>query len=153
MQRYLVEEEAEKWHDGAITRRDFIRRVTLLVGGAVAASGVLASLGCNASPQEAATATAAATPAAPTSQAGDSKSPYHVPEDDPSFHAEMVDIPSSTPNLKLQGYLANTPGRASIARPGGVLVQHENRGLTDYVKDVVRRLAKAGYTAMCVDLL
>ena len=42
------------------------------------------------------------------------------------------------------------------AKEGGfpvVLVCHENRGLTDHIEDVTRRLAKAGYVALAVDLL
>jgi carboxymethylenebutenolidase len=34
-----------------------------------------------------------------------------------------------------------------------VLVCHENRGLTEHIKDVTRRLAQAGYVALAVDLL
>jgi carboxymethylenebutenolidase len=34
-----------------------------------------------------------------------------------------------------------------------ILVCHENRGLTDHIRDVARRLAKAGYVALAVDLL
>jgi carboxymethylenebutenolidase len=46
-----------------------------------------------------------------------------------------------------------------LARPSGsgkhpvILVCHENRGLTEHIKDVVRRLSKAGYVALAVDLL
>lgn len=48
-------------------------------------------------------------------------------------------------------YLAKpTAGTAPFA---GVLVCHENRGLTDHIKDVTRRLAKAGYVGLAVDLL
>ena len=36
---------------------------------------------------------------------------------------------------------------------GLVLVCHENRGLTDHIRDVARRLAKVGYVACAVDLL
>ena len=48
---------------------------------------------------------------------------------------------------------------AHLARPGDgapkpvVLVCHENRGLTDHIKDVARRFAHAGYVALAVDLL
>jgi carboxymethylenebutenolidase len=48
---------------------------------------------------------------------------------------------------------------AYLARPSSegsfpvVLVCHENRGLTEHIKDVTRRLAKAGYVALAVDLL
>jgi carboxymethylenebutenolidase len=34
-----------------------------------------------------------------------------------------------------------------------VLVCHENRGLTPYIEDVTRRVAKAGYVGLAVDLL
>ena len=45
------------------------------------------------------------------------------------------------------------------ARPQGedpqpvVLVCHENRGLTDYIKSVTRRVAQAGYVGLAIDLL
>jgi carboxymethylenebutenolidase len=183
MQRYLVEEEAEKWREGRLSRREFIRRVTLLVGGAAAASGVLMSLGCDATTPES-TPTAAATtaageapsPTAPTeatagaaspstptqpAAAGGNQSPYHVAEDNPALRTETVDIPTSDPSVQLKGYLAlnqvamgagGGPG-AGPARPGGVLVVHENRGLTEHIKDVVRRIAIAGYVGLGVDLL
>ncbi|MBI4287538.1 MAG: dienelactone hydrolase family protein [Chloroflexi bacterium] len=35
----------------------------------------------------------------------------------------------------------------------GLIVIHENRGLTDHIKDVARRFANQGYTALAVDLL
>jgi carboxymethylenebutenolidase len=35
----------------------------------------------------------------------------------------------------------------------GVLVIHENRGLTEHIRDVTRRMAKAGFVALGVDLL
>src|SRR5437016_6059279 len=128
MQRYLVEEEAEKWQEGAITRREFIHRVTLLMGGATAAGGVLLSLGCDVNaPESAPTPTATApgaaiispTAAPTTAQAtpGGSASPYHVDENDPVIHAEMVDIPQPyDPFLKLKGYLAFNQVRMSPAK-------------------------------------
>jgi carboxymethylenebutenolidase len=164
MQRYLVEEEAEKWQQGRITRRELLRRAALIVGGAAAASTVLISLGCDvnapetvptAVPTDTPGATAAATAPSsgqPTAQAGGS--PYHVPEGDPSVTAQMVEIPSADGSAKLKAYMASpaVPG-AGMAKPAGVLVVHENRGLTEYIKDVVRRLGKARYTALAVDLV
>ncbi len=152
MQRYLVEEEAEHWQEGIINRREFIRRVTLLVGGAAAATGVLLSVGCDVNAPESTPGTATAV--SPMTQAsGGSTSPDHVDENDPIIHSEMVDIPQSDPSLKLKGYLALNPTKMGLARPGGVLVTHENKGLTPYIKDVVRRIGKAGYVGLCVDLL
>jgi carboxymethylenebutenolidase len=186
MQRYLVEEEKENWDDGLISRRAFIRRVTLLVGGAAAATPLLLAMGCD--PAAAPTATvvpatattapppATATSAAPTATtaaatatsepptaisaqaspttggSAGATSPYHVDENDPSIAAEMVDLKSPDPAVRLRGYLAS-PGRMGPAAPGGVLVIHENRGLTDHINDVVRRVAKAGYIGLGVDLL
>jgi carboxymethylenebutenolidase len=168
MQLYLVEEEAEKWQKGRISRREFIRRVTLIAGGAAAASSVLMALGCGPTAPEAqptatatgagAEATATAEPVAsptdqtPTAQAG--RDPYHVPEGDPAVRAEMVQFPTADGSATLQAYLAASAlPMAGPANPAGVLVIHENRGLTDYIKDVCRRLAKARYTALGVDLI
>ena len=47
------------------------------------------------------------------------------------------------------GYLVKPA--ASGTYPG-VIVIHENRGLTDHIKDVARRFAKAGYIALAPDL-
>ena len=50
----------------------------------------------------------------------------------------------------MKGYLArpDQPGKR-----GGVLVIHENRGLNLHIRDVTRRLAKAGYVALAPDAL
>lgn len=51
------------------------------------------------------------------------------------------------------------PVRAYLARPRGgtklpgVLVIHENRGLTPHIEDVARRLALAGFVALAPDML
>ena len=171
MQRYLVEEEAEKWQQGRLTRREFMRRVTLIVGGAVAAGPVLAALGCDPNSPPAATpqptgstpdATSTPAPATvgatPNPTASGSISPYHVAEDDPEVHAEMVEFPSSDASVTLKAYMAqpSVPGMGAGAGPlppAAILVIHENRGLTDYIKDVVRRVAKARYIGLCVDLV
>jgi carboxymethylenebutenolidase len=50
----------------------------------------------------------------------------------------------------LLGYLAQPAGDGTYPV---VLVCHENRGLTEHIKDVIRRLAKAGYIGLAVDLL
>jgi carboxymethylenebutenolidase len=43
---------------------------------------------------------------------------------------------------------------AAAARPrGGVLVIHENRGLTEHIRTVAGRLAASGYSALALDLL
>ena len=160
MQRYLVEEEAEKWQDGRISRREFIRRATLILGSAAVAGPVLLAMGCDPSTPQASPTTEASplpgstgivgTTATPNSS---SPSPYHVPLNDADVRAGMVEFPASDGST-LKGYVAvPTPTNARIKTPPGVLVIHENRGLTEHIQDVVRRLAKANYTALGVDLL
>ena len=46
------------------------------------------------------------------------------------------------------------PRRAGRAAPSRlVFVVHENRGLNDHIRDVARRLAVAGYSAVAPDFL
>jgi carboxymethylenebutenolidase len=103
---------------------------------------------------EAATAepTAEAATAAPTAEAAPtaaaSASPDSVPADDPSITAEMVQFPGS--DAQLMGYMARPSSDGTFPI---VLVCHENRGLTPYIQDVTRRVAKAGYVGLAVDLL
>lgn len=52
---------------------------------------------------------------------------------------------------EMKGYLARPKGDKN--RLGSVLVIHENRGLTPHIKDIARRLAKAGYMALAADAL
>lgn len=71
-----------------------------------------------------------------------------VTANDPLIIASGVNFPA--PNAELMGYLARpvTGDGAPV-----ILVCHENRGLTAHIQDVARRLAKAGYVALAVDLL
>jgi len=68
-----------------------------------------------------------------------------VAPDDPAIVAGPVTIPGD-----VMGYVARPArdGRFPI-----VLVAHENRGLTPHIEDVTRRLAKAGFVGVAVDLL
>lgn len=62
---------------------------------------------------------------------------------------ETFDSPNG--HITGQGYLV-TPAQLKAKMPV-VLVIHENRGLNPYVKDVARRLAKAGFIAFAPDAL
>jgi len=89
-----------------------------------------------------AVAEATATPGSPPAAHGT------VTVDDPMVNAGAVTFPGQ--DAELQGYLA----RPAAGDPAPViLVCHENRGLTGHIQDVTRRLAKAGYVALAVDLL
>jgi len=141
MGRYVVEEWAEEYREGHLSRREFLRRIGLFAGGAALAGGLLAVLGVEASPGEVAAAVAAQAPArlaaaAPT-----------VAPNDPAIHAQMITYPSM--NISVIAYLAQPVGKPTAP---GVVVTHENRGLLDHHMDVARRLAKAGYVALAPDL-
>jgi carboxymethylenebutenolidase len=73
-------------------------------------------------------------------------SPLSVAADDPDVTASDVTFQSDT---AISGYVARP--KADGTYPG-VIVIHENRGLTDHIRDVARRLAKAGYVALAPDL-
>ena len=59
-----------------------------------------------------------------------------------------VEFPGQGATLK--AYLARPKGEGPFP---GVLICHENRGLTDHFKELPRRFGKAGYVALAVDLL
>jgi carboxymethylenebutenolidase len=71
-----------------------------------------------------------------------------VSPDDPAIEAGPAEFPGQ--GATLLGYLARPKGDGPFPV---VLVCHENRGLTEHIRDVARRLAKAGYVALAVDLL
>jgi carboxymethylenebutenolidase len=100
-----------------------------------------------ASPTTAASPTAGAAGSPTAAQGG--QSPLSVPEDDPAIAAEDVTFEGN--GATLMAYQA-TPADASDPLPL-VLVCHENRGLTEHIRDVTRRFAKEGYLACAVDLL
>jgi carboxymethylenebutenolidase len=68
---------------------------------------------------------------------------------DPDIKATYVEYNSENGNGAVNAYLAK-PAKAAGKLPA-VLVIHENRGLNPYIKDVARRLAKAGFMAMAPD--
>lgn len=96
-------------------------------------------------PAPAETPTATAPPGtAPPPASNDPVSP-----DDPQVQAEEVQF-TSQDGAEVMGYLARPASGEGLPV---VLVCHENRGLTAYIQDVTRRLGKAGYVGLAVDLL
>ena len=72
-----------------------------------------------------------------------------VAEDDASIETAMITYPSPEGHGEINAYVARPAG---VTGPlPAVLVVHENRGLNPYIKDVVRRAAKAGFLAMGPD--
>ena len=165
-QRYFVEEDLEEFRDGLITRRELMRRVTLITGSAVAAATILAACdlsprggaGGVASPTAAATAVPTAAPAASagfvaagpyaTPPAGPTTDGVTVKPDDPRIAVSRPDVRGSD-GASLMAYLA-TPNLSG--RVPGITVVHENRGQTEHIRDVVRRVATAGFVGLNIDL-
>ena len=150
---YLIDEFVEDYQEQRLTRRDALKKLTYLTGSVAAASTLLAA--CSpAAPAPAPSPTAdraAAQPSAPPAPAAQSFAPVGpgVSPSDPDIDAAAITFPGQD-GAALMGYLARpqTGGPYPI-----VLVCHENRGLVDYTRDVARRLGKAGFVALAVDLL
>jgi carboxymethylenebutenolidase len=152
-QRYLAEEFAEDYQEGHISRRDALKLIATVTGSLVLANSFLAAC----MPREKAeTSPVAATVPAPaaTDTALPGGSPVEQPTESPAQAAqgqiEAADIDFPGQGATLVGHLARPAGDGSFPV---VLVCHENRGLTDHIRDVTARLAKAGYVALAVDLL
>jgi carboxymethylenebutenolidase len=141
MQRYLVHEFVEDYEDGLLSRRDMVSRVLHITGGVAAAATVLTALGVPAAGAQ------GATPAPPDGP----QSPLSVPEDDPRVLAATV-VFAGADDAQVSAYQAVPADTLGEALPL-VLVCHENRGLTDHIRDVARRLAVEGYLACAIDLL
>lgn len=158
-QRYLAEEFAEDYQEGRLSRRDALKLIASVTGSLVAANSILAA--CAPAPEETSVASPTDSPTAEAlatssstaeSVATEPASPEAahgtVMPDDAAIVASEVQIPAQ--DTTLAGYLAR-PASEGIAPV--ILVCHENRGLTPHIQDVTRRLAKAGYAGLAVDLL
>jgi carboxymethylenebutenolidase len=118
--------------DGAFSRRELIQRVAAHTGSLAAAITALGGYGV----VQAQTSGACASDA-------------NVAADAPDLN--VSDVQFTGEGGTLFGYLA-LPKSATGPLPA-VIVIHENRGLVDHIKDVTRRVARAGYAGLAVDLL
>jgi carboxymethylenebutenolidase len=132
MERDRVSSLVHLFEDGALSRRELVARLTKHTGSAAAAVAILESAGL-------ANAQTASCPAG-----------VQVSEQDPAVISQMLTIHGEGGPLFIYQSLPADYARAP--RPA-VLVVHENRGLNDHIKDVTRRVAKAGFVAVGVDLL
>jgi len=110
---------------GVISRREFIQRSAVLTG-TLAAAGPLAD-----------------------SLSSVGAYAAQVDPNDSALTSTNVKF-TSTDGASISGYL--TRPKDSASHPA-IVVIHENRGLSDHIEDVARRLAKAGYVALAPDLL
>jgi carboxymethylenebutenolidase len=182
-QRYFVEEFAEEYLEGRMSRRDMLRRVMLITGGVASAATTLLALGCgkdndnttarttttSASATPAATGTTEATrtataqaSAAPSPAATSASSTLGAATLPPAQQSNDLLVPESDPSV--QAGRVQFPGPAGTvlgyyARPKtggpwrGIILVHENMGLVEPNMDVARRYAKEGFAALAVDLV
>ena len=119
-----LKEVYREYQDGKISRREFMQKAIIITGSLAAANSLVAGL------------------APAGAQAAQS-----LPSD--------PDI--LTHNVEYQGKAGAVS--AYLARPvkagkyPGVVVIHENQGLTDHIRDIARRLAKDGFVALAPDFL
>ena len=126
-----IPQEAFDWYDeyahGFISRREFLDRLSTLTVLGFSVGALATALTPNYAAAE------------------------QVSFNDPEIKAEYRTFPSPDGHGEGRGYLV-VPNDA--AKPtGAVLVVHENRGLNPYIKDVARRVAKAGFVAFAPDAL
>jgi carboxymethylenebutenolidase len=135
LQRYIAEEIATDHVDGLLSRREALRRLALLGVGTAAATALIAACGESREP----TASTTSKPSAAASI---------EPGPPPGMENAVQPAPITWADGKMQG------SWAAAAQPrGAVLVIHENKGLTDWVRSVVGRFGGSGYSALGIDLL
>lgn len=74
-----------------------------------------------------------------------------VSSDDPRIKSEYVTYHSKKGGGNIKALLSIPLN--GTAKPGGVVVVHENRGLNPYIEDVGRRVALAGFISLAPDAL
>jgi carboxymethylenebutenolidase len=136
MQNNNIPEQAFDWYDdyahGGMDRRTFIKKLSGLVALGYSMSALTSALLPNYALAE------------------------QVSFNDEAIKASYVNFPSPLGHGEGRGYLVlptNSHALKASAKLPLVLVIHENRGLNPYVKDVARRLAKAGFIAFAPDAL
>ena len=112
---------------GRISKREFLDRAGRWAVGGLTAAAILAQL----SPDYALA--------------------QQVAPDDPDITGEDITYDSPKGHGAVNGYLVRPAQTDPDSPPAAVLVVHENRGLNPYIRDVARRMAKAGFVALAPD--
>jgi carboxymethylenebutenolidase len=115
----------DEFTHASLDRRAFLERLATMAGGMGAAMAILPLLQAN----KAAAA--------------------QIEPNDSRLSTETITYPGATGDMR--GYLVK-PKDARTPLPG-VVVIHENRGLTPHIQDVARRVALAGFVALAPDFL
>lgn len=116
----------DRYTHGGMDRRAFMAKLTRIAGGAAAANALLLTI--------------AADPAAAAI----------IPEGDTRLQTRTIEW-ELVPGRKMKGY-GGAPADARADLPM-VIVIHENRGLNEHTRDVARRVALAGFSALAPDFL
>ena len=112
---------------GKISKREFLDRAGKWAVGGITAAAILGTLSPNYALAE------------------------QVASDDPDIVGEDITYASPDGTGDINAYLVRPANINPERPPAAILVVHENRGLNPYIRDVVRRLAKAGFIAMGPD--
>ena len=147
VQRYAAAEVVEEADEGHLTRREVMVRLVAICGTPALAASFLAACASSCGGTAATSAASATTARAATTAAASARAALSVAADDPAVRHEALTFPGPTGTLF--GEIAHPTAAGTHA---GVLVIHEIFGLTEHIRDVVRRVAKAGYVALAVDL-
>ncbi len=141
-----------------MSRREFFQRALLLLGSVSAVEALLAACSPAVLPTTVPpTVAATSAPGAQLTSAQSAGSSSRVAPSantlpgyvDPSA-IDASTVTYSSGDVKMSGLLARPKSGGTLP---AVIVIHENRGLTDHIKDVTRRVANLGYNALGVDLL
>ena len=114
----------DAYTNGCLDRREFLKKLSLLVGGTVGAYALLPQLKTNDAMAQV------------------------ISKDDPRLHTEYIRYTCETGDII--AYAAQPKGRAELP---GVIVIHENTGLQPHIEDVARRVALKGFLAIAPDAL
>ncbi len=114
----------EDFKRGAIGRRSFIKKISILTGSTACSMALLPVIEGNASLPDSGT------------------------QDDPELITEFIKYPAATGEMR--AYMARP--KKGMKFPA-VIVIHENRGLVPHIQDVTRRMAKEGFLSLAPDAL
>jgi carboxymethylenebutenolidase len=147
IQLYMGQELIERYEAGLLSWRKMLRGLILVGGSAAAAAAFLAA---SSGPDSGASPGFKLPPGFPEIKMQPPTGPLVVKEGDPALETGMVTFSSDT---EVRGYLARPKASQSGETYPGVIVIHEMNGMSDHIKDVARRVAKAGYIALAPDLV
>ncbi|MBK6519532.1 MAG: dienelactone hydrolase family protein [Polyangiaceae bacterium] len=157
LERYLAEEIALEVRDGHLTRREALRRLSLMGLGAAASTALLSACGAPNEPAEPSTTSAGPAVSPPSASASPPAASAAPSASAPPAALPPPELPPSLPTTAItwKGPSGTLQGAwAAPEKPkGGVLVIHENKGLNDHTRHVAGRFAHVGYAALAIDLL